>query len=466
MTAGADSSLGIILRGAGQRLCREDRGEPWEAPPPPPHTHRPAPRTSPSPRERETRFVDEDTHTHGIEALSEEDHPREIWKRLSTGGVTPTLFPFFFLFFSLFFFFIITKDSPLFFIRETQRGAGSGYIHPNWRGTGRDPSPRMPAGPDDPATVASVEEFLSAMSDIPAVAMDQDTAELTLSDIVETLSTHAEDGDWGWVVYFCRAGGLASTFSIFEDAGGNDQQYGILVRGVLAFEAAQVALGDKRALDVVANSPLIVRLFVLKFESMPQKVVCAALRTLAVIALHNMKGHINVITSIHGRDPSSESDKRKSLSGSPRWEALIDALARPKSLTILKRDVLALLNVLISAGPTIDQRMELRNVLKRLGFKARLRICSAGPILVGAMQVASLTRVWMTAKWLQVSTKFIRSNCVLRLGFTFVRSRRMCKFSGACVATQAFRCCGIRAIKLWEKTVMITKRRQPGSAKT
>ena len=54
---------------------------------------------------------------------------------------------------------------------------------------------------------------------------------------------------------------------------------------------------------------------------------------------------------------------------------------------------------------------------------------------------------------------------MLRLGFTFVRSRRMCKFSGACVATQAFRCCGIRAIKLWEKTVMITKRRQQAPRK-
>ena len=63
----------------------------------------------------------------------------------------------------------------------------------------------------------------------------------------------------------------------------------------------------------------------------------------------------------------------------------------PKSLTILKRDVLALLNVLISAGPTIDQRMELRNVLKKTGFQKRLRV-AAGPILVEAMQVASLTK--------------------------------------------------------------------------
>ena len=182
--------------------------------------------------------------------------------------VTLTLFPFFFFFFSPFCSSI--KDPPLFLSERHsgERAAGT------FTELARDRPRRQPelAGPDDPATVASVEEFLSAMSDIPAVAMDQDTAELTLSDIVETLSTHAEDGDWDWVV---SSAGRWPRQPFSLRMLGEMTSSMASVRGVLAFEAAQVALGDKRALDVVANSPLIVRLFVLKFESMPQGCVPA-----------------------------------------------------------------------------------------------------------------------------------------------------------------------------------------------
>ena len=138
----------------------------------------------------------------------------------------------------------------------------------------------MPAAHDDPATVAAVEEFLVALSDIPAVAMDQDTAEMVLADVVDTLADRARDAEWGWVACFCTRGGLADTFSIFQHAGGSaDERHGLLVRGTLAFEAAQIALGHTSVAEIVARDPGIVRLFVLQFERMPQALVCAALRT-------------------------------------------------------------------------------------------------------------------------------------------------------------------------------------------
>ena len=113
------------------------------------------------------------------------------------------------------------------------------------------PSP-MPGG-HDPATVAAVEDFLAAMSEIPAVAMDQDTAEVVLADVVDTLADKARDAEWGWVDCFCARGGMADIFAIFQLAGGSaDERHGLLVRGALAFEAAQIALGHATVLDTVA----------------------------------------------------------------------------------------------------------------------------------------------------------------------------------------------------------------------
>ena len=221
---------------------------------------------------------------------------------------------------------------------------------------------------EDPATVASVEDYLSAMSDIPAVAMDQASAELTLTDIVDTLSSRAEDGEWDWIRYFCKSKGIQTIFAIFHDAGEEDLHHGLLIRGVLAFEAAQIALGHKVTLDIIARTPSIVQLFVLEFEAMPSKVISAALRTLSVIAMHSIDGFATVIATMHGERSSPESKTKGNVCGNSCWEAIVDILARPKTQTLLKRDALALLNVLIVAGPNISHRMMLHNLLKSAGF--------------------------------------------------------------------------------------------------
>ena len=48
---------------------------------------------------------------------------------------------------------------------------------------------------------------------------------------------------------------------------------------------------------------------------------------------------------------------------SPRWEALVDVLSRPKTKLSVKRDVLTLFNVIITTAPTIEERVQLRRVL-------------------------------------------------------------------------------------------------------
>ena len=48
--------------------------------------------------------------------------------------------------------------------------------------------------------------------------MDQDSAELKLTDVVDTLVTHAEEGDWDWINTFARlkAFKACSPFSMMQ----------------------------------------------------------------------------------------------------------------------------------------------------------------------------------------------------------------------------------------------------------
>ena len=162
----------------------------------------------------------------------------------------------------------------------------------------------MPPTSWPPAVRAAVEEYMQSLTETPAVTLDQEAAELVLSDVIEQLAGRAAADEWDWVACFCEIGGLHDIFAIFEHAGGQDTHRGLLVRGLLAFEAVGVALGNAAVLDVVCRTPSIVRLFVLKFDAMPSRLTCAALRTLAVVALHNMSGHVAAIAAIHGKSHS------------------------------------------------------------------------------------------------------------------------------------------------------------------
>ena len=53
---------------------------------------------------------------------------------------------------------------------------------------------------------------------------------------------------------------------------------------------------------------------------------------------------------------------------SPRWEALVDVLSRPKTKMSVKRDVLMLFNVLVTTAPTIEERVQLRRVLNKVNY--------------------------------------------------------------------------------------------------
>ena len=59
---------------------------------------------------------------------------------------------------------------------------------------------------------------------------------------------------------------------------------------------------------------------------------------------------------------------RASIQSSPKWEALVDVLSRPKSSILVKRDILTLFNVVITSGPTLEERIQLRRVLNKVGF--------------------------------------------------------------------------------------------------
>lgn len=220
--------------------------------------------------------------------------------------------------------------------------------------------------PYTPQIALSVTEFLENIRDVPSDELSQSEAESTLVDIAEQITSKSEAEAWSWISCFCEEGGMSDVFEIAQDAGGEDHKRGALVRGLLAFEVVGVALGNASVLDVVSLKSHIVKEFVLKYDRVHARLVSASLRTLCRVALHSVRGHFAVIAAIQGAQPAGI---RTSIQSSPRWEALVDVLSRPKTKKDVKRDILCLFNVLITTGPTVEERIQLRRVLNKVGFE-------------------------------------------------------------------------------------------------
>ena len=93
---------------------------------------------------------------------------------------------------------------------------------------------------------------------------------------------------------------MSDIFAIAEEAGGEDRQRGSLVRGLLAYEVAGIALGNPLVLDLISSKSHLVKEFVPKYDKVHSKLISASLRTLCHIALHSVRGHFAVIAAIQG----------------------------------------------------------------------------------------------------------------------------------------------------------------------